>query len=313
MNGVWFLCRSLFVPAVLVAAVSVARGDAGLSFERKDDRLKIEIGGKPFATYVWRDAKIRRPYFTALHAPNGTQVTRRHPPVPDEDATDHDTMHPGLWMAFGDISGSDFWRNKGTIEHAGFVEGPMWEGRRGSFAVRNRYLAQDRTICEEVCRIDIRVQPNGVLLIYDSTFSGPSEFYFGDQEELGLGVRMATPLIEKNGGRILTSEGATVVRDAWGKPADWCDYGGQIDGEAVGVLLMPDPANFRRSWWHVRDYGLMAANPFGRNAFTKEQKSRIDVKPGGKFRLRFGVLVHSGDFDAPAAYGDFVSLMKTQK
>ena len=57
---------------------------------------------------------------------------------------------------------------------------------------------------------------------------------------------------------------------------------------------MPHPDNFRESWFHVRDYGLMVANPFGQNAFTGKEKSRIAVKPGEKLRLRFGIWIHSG-------------------
>ena len=71
--------------------------------------------------------RILRPYFCNVHAPGGIQVTRNHPPVAGQDATDHDTMHPGLWLAFGDINGQDFWRNKGRIEHVRFTEPPKVE------------------------------------------------------------------------------------------------------------------------------------------------------------------------------------------
>ena len=55
---------------------------------------------------------------------------------------------------------------------------------------------------------------------------------------------------------------------------------------------MPHSKNFRPSWFHARDYGLLVANPFGQNAFTKREKSRVTVKKGEEFRLRFGVLVY---------------------
>ena len=86
---------------------------------------------------------------------------------------------------------------------------------------------------------------------------------------------------------------------------------GTIDGRAVGVVLMPDPKNFRRSWFHARDYGLLVANPFGQNAFAKGENSRVAVRKGDVFHLRFGLLV----YDLPAndtlpidiAYRDFVN------
>lgn len=299
----------LFLGLVLVLPTP-GRAQSPVTFDQKADRLDIQIDGKPFATYVWEDRTIRRPYFAHLHAPNGKQVTRNHPPVAGKDATDHDTMHPGLWLAFGDLGGADFWRNKGTVAHVEFVEKPKATKDGGTFAVRNRYTAGEKTVCEEVCRIAITARPGGYLIDWTSEFTGPAEFAFGDQEEMGLGVRVATPLTVKNGGQILNGEGAKNEKQVWGKPAAWCDYSGTIDGTEVGVALMPDPANFRRSWFHARDYGVLVANPFGRAAFTKGEKSAVVVKKGETFRLRFGVLVHSGKVDVGAAFAEWERLQK---
>ncbi|HVK08434.1 MAG TPA: DUF6807 family protein [Gemmataceae bacterium] len=287
-----------------------ARAESPVAFDLKDDGLRVRIGGQPFATYVWRDRTVRRPYFAHVHAPDGRPVTRTHPPVEGTDATDHAAMHPGLWLAFGDVSGADFWRNKGTVEHVEFVERPQTTREGGGFAVRNRYTAGGKTICEEVCRIAVGVRPGGHLIDWTSEFTGPEDFTFGDQEEMGLGVRVATPLTVKNGGSILNSGGSKNEGQVWGKQADWCDYGGEIDGRPVGVALMPHPDNFRRSWFHARDYGVLVANPFGRNAFTKGQKCTVVVRKGESFLLRFGVLVHSGRVDVAAAYKDWLAAGK---
>jgi hypothetical protein len=297
-RGVLLLGLMLMVPVPVHAQSPV-------TFCSKDGALHIQVDRKPFATYVWGDRNVRRPYFAHLHAPNGKQVTRTHPPVAGTDATDHDAMHPGLWLAFGDLGGADFWRNKGTVAHVEFVEKPKAAKDGGTFAVRNRYAAGGRTVCEEVCRVAITVRPEGYLIDWTSEFAGPADFHFGDQEEMGLGVRVATPLTVKNGGQILNSGGAKNEKEAWGKAADWCDYAGKVDGEEAGVALMPDPANFRRSWFHARDYGVLVANAFGRNAFTRGEKSKVVVKKGETFRLRFGILVHAGKVDVGAAFADW--------
>jgi hypothetical protein len=276
--------------------------DSPVTFVRGDSRLLIKINGSDFATYVWNDRTVKRPYFSHVHSPRGVQITRTFPPVEGRDATDHATMHPGLWLAFGDISGTDFWRNKGVIRHAGFVEEPVVDPQGGRFAVRNLYESTDQRVCEEVCRIRLRVTPHGTLIVWESTFSGGEGFTFGDQEEMGLGIRMATDLTVTHGGVITDSDGRKNERQVWGRQADWCDY----SGRGVGMILMPDPRNFRRSWFHARDYGLLVANPFGRNAFTKGEPSRVVVKRGETLTLRFGVLVHDSDVDRQAAYRDFL-------
>jgi hypothetical protein len=298
-KGAYPLCLAILI------ATSTAAAEPALRFDQHAGRLEISVAGKPLATYVWDDPRISRPYFAHLRTLDGTQVTRHHPPVQGRDPTDHDSMHPGLWLAFGDISGGDFWRNKARVNHAGFVEPPKADARGGQFAVKNVYVNGDKTICDELCRIRIDLRPGGYVLTWDSRFSGPDAFAFGDQEEMGLGFRVATPLAMKNGGQLVNSDALENEKQVWGKQADWCDYSGTIDGRRMGLLLMPDPANFRRSWFHARDYGLLVANPFGANAFTKGAKSSVAVHPGDSLRLRYGVFVHAGDVDLNAAYKDW--------
>jgi hypothetical protein len=301
----------------LLAASNLSAADVPkITFTKSADQLTVAVGGKPLATYVFRDAKIARPYFAHLKASGGTQITRNHPPIPGQDATDHASYHPGLWLAFGDISGHDYWRLKAKVVHDGFVAEPKGAAGRGSFAVRNKYLTTDgrQTVCSETCRFTFLVRPTGYLILWDSTFtSDDADFYFGDQEEMGLGVRVATPISVrgvsgKGGGQITNAAGDKNERGTWGKQSAWCDYSGTVGGRRVGITLMPHPNNFRSCWFHARDYGFVAANPFGRNAFTRAEKSKIVVKQGQSLRLRWGVLLHSEKnaekHDARGAYLD---------
>jgi DUF1680 family protein len=241
------------------------------------------------------------------------RVTRNHPPDAGADPGDHAALHPGLWLAFGDLSGADSWRNKAPVEHEAFVEPPAGGDGRGSFTVRNAYRPApgEPPYAREVCRVLVVVRPVGYLLVLRSEFTPVGQdLVFGDQEEMGLGVRVGTPLSVKKGGRILDAEGHRDEREVRGKASDWCDYGGAIGDRWAGVTLMPDPANFRRSWFHARDYGLIVANPFGRKALTRGPESRVIVRPGEALRLGFGVLLHSAPAATPtesrAAYRDYL-------
>jgi hypothetical protein len=281
--------------------------DTRVEFVEGKNRLSVVIDGLPVAVYYQHDAKIPRPFFAHVRTPGGIQVTRNHPPIAGQDLVEHDTFHPGIWMSFGDISGSDYWRTAARVRHAGFVETPKGGRGKGSFAVRNTYLDQadpSKVVCNEVARYTFMIRPTGYLLLWDSTFSSDREFAFGDQEEMGLGFRVATPIrveekseenadLVRGNGAILDSEGRKDGDEVWGNSADWCDYSGDMAGQRVGMTLFCHPKNFRPSWFHARDYGLLEANPFGRQAFGKGEKSSIVVKPGEKLRLRYGVLVHS--------------------
>ena len=265
-----------------------------LSVVEKPDRLVIVQSGKPVGEFVFADAKIRRPFFANLRAPGGTRVTRAWPPVEGVDATDHADMHPGVWLGFGDVSGQDFWRNKAEMRHEAFAVPPAWRGAHLEFATVSSLLAADSGKMAAM-RCDFTLVPKGHELHLDWAAAITPEidgFYFGDQEEMGFGVRMATPLIEKNGGLVTSSTGATTARETWGQAAEWCDYSRTADGIRVGARVIPGPANFRPSWWHNRDYGLFVANPFGRQAMKQGEESRVEVKKGDTHRLRFTLVLY---------------------
>jgi hypothetical protein len=289
-------------------------------------KLQITTDGQPVAEFVYQDSEIPRPYFAKLRAPGGIQVSRNQPPDPKLDVADHPLFHPGLWLTFGVLSGNDYWRNVAKTEFVEFTEAPEVTADGGQFTARFRYLGQDdpaKNICEELFSCRIMPRPAGTLIVWDSIFSGDEEFEFGDQEEMGLGIRMATPLrsepqargdIPPGTGTILDAEGRKNGAEIWGKSARWCDYSGTIDGKPVGATIFCHPDNFRPSWFHARDYGLLVANPFGRKAFHVGEESRIVVKPGKKFRLRYGVLLH-GDTEQGLneAYQDYLNLTDEAK
>jgi hypothetical protein len=322
------LFHSLVIPLLLCVLLPQANVEAEQPISPSIDlvegtgKLCVVIDGLPVAVYYYQDEKITRPFFAHVRAPNGMQVTRNHPPIEGQDLVDHDTFHPGIWLAFGDISGSDYWRMKAAVRHKEFVESPRSGKGQASFAVRNQYLDQNdpsRVVCEEIGRYTFMSRPAGYLLLWDSTFSSDHTFAFGDQEEMGIGFRVATPLrVESKpedhappgNGTILDSEGRKNGKQIWGNSADWCDYSGTMAGQRVGMTLFCHPENFRPSWFHARDYGLVAANAFGRQAFGKGEKSLITIKPSEQMRLRYGVLIHAGSADSrpdlEAAYADYV-------
>ena len=295
----------------VVKPVVDAKSKVGLDL--KGDRLIMTYAGKPLGEYVWGDQKVLRPYFANLHGSGGAKITRNHPPVAGTDATDHDTMHPGLWLGFGDISGVDFWRNRGRIRHVKFLAPPTATEDRVTFATESELLKPDgKRMGGMVNRYTLTRRPAGWLLVWDANFTATEqELVFGDQEEMGFGARVASECTEKNGGALVNSGGAKTAKTTWGKPAAWCDYSGTKDGRRVGITLMPGPKNFRESWWHTRDYGVFVANPFGRAAMGQGAKSAVAVKKDESLRLVFGAMLHEGkDYDPATEYKHFLEAVK---
>jgi hypothetical protein len=283
----------------LATVATTFAAQAEFAWVQEADRLIITHAGRPVADYVFQDAEILRPHFQNLHAPSGVQVTRHHPPAAGEPA-DHATMHPGVWLAFGDINGQDFWRNKARIEHTAFSTPPTLKDGKLVFATQNRLVAADgSTLATQLSRFTLaRSGDSAFLLTWCAEIRGEGrELVFGDQEEMGLGVRVASTLTEKSGGLVVNSDGRKGAKTAWGKRADWAAYSREIDGRLRGAAIFPARTNPHPTWWHSRDYGVIVANGFGQRVLPAAAAGKLVIPAGEALTLRYGILL----FDTPTA------------
>ena len=280
----------------------------GVQITQLADRLHVEINGQLFTEYFFKD--VPRPYCYPVIGPGGAPMTRNWPmkSVPDQepDANDH-KHHRSLWFAHGDINGYDFWSEDkmfGKTVHERFDE--VRSGADfGVIKSHNKWIAPDGKL---VCTDDrtIRIYNAGPaderMIDFDITLHATNgAVTFGDTKEGMMAVRLATTMRLKGKvgkGHIVTSTG---VRDGetWGKRADWCDYYGPVDGKTVGVAIFDHPENPRHpTWWHVRDYGLFAANPFGRHDFESlpdKMAGNLTVADGESITFRYRIYLHAGD------------------
>ncbi len=268
--------------------------EGGFEVQQQASRLVINYGSKPFTEFVFKDEKILRPFFANVRLTSIHKATRNHPPNPAVDAVDHDTMHPGIWLGFGDINQEDFWRNEGRIEHVRFSTEPVDRNGVLHFAEESRLLrASGKKLAELHSDYQLSRRSGGFLLTWDAELRASEEdLVFGDQEEMGLGARLSTSLTEKAGGQITSSDGLKGAAETWGKQAAWCDYSGKIVDSVIGITIIPSPQNAHTCWWHNRDYGVFVANPFGKRAGHVDGK--LTVKKGESLRLKFHVVFHEG-------------------
>ena len=290
------------------------------------DRVRVEIHGQLFTEYFFKD--VPKPYCHPLHGPGGLVMTRHWPmqEAPGEDR-DH-PHHRGFWYAHGSVNGLDFWTegaNRGRIVHESFAQiesGP----HTGVLHTRNRWVGPDgRTVCTDERTLRFYATPDSARVFdFEITLhASHGPLTFGDTKEGTLAVRVAeTMRVRPNKanagqppGRILTSEGHRDT-DAWGKRAAWCDYSGLVEGRLVGLAIFDHPDNPRHpTWWHVRDYGLFAANPFGRHDFEnlKDPTAGNLVLPaGGQVTFRYRFYLHDGDAARARVAEQYASWIRTR-
>jgi len=297
--------------AILIWLSLAASALAQFTVKKEEGRLEVSLKEQPVLSYYYKHAETTRPFFAHVKTPSGFQVTRNYPPVEGADRTDHPFMHPGLSLGFANLNGTNFWHNNdGVVEHAGFTEEPT-DGDFVRFAVRNVYKTKDgAVICGEQASYVITANEDGYAIRMESRFTGENEFYFGVKEEMGLAMRLASPLTVKDGkGSILSAAGGQNEKGTWGKPDVWWDYFGPAKNASAGILLMSGPGN-PEVWSHSRDYGVLVANPFPLD--NKENRElRTVIAPGKVFTLRFGVQVHEHarreDFNPEKAYQRYLT------
>jgi hypothetical protein len=266
--------------------------------------LVVEIDGKLFTEYCFMD--VPRPYFYPVIGPTDAAVIRHWPMkegVPNEEH-DH-PHHKSLWFTHGSVNGVDFWAdgdNKGKIVHEQFTEvssGP----RVGVIVARNKWVAPDgKVVCTDERTHRFYNRQNDRIMDFEVTIRATNgKVTFGDTKEGSLGIRLA-PTMQAQGkvaqGHIINSDGLREEAGAWGKRAAWCDYYGPVNDQMVGVAIFDHPDNPRHpTWWHVRAYGLFAANPFGQHDFEKKPAGIGDLvipdRRNVTFRWRF--YIHKGD------------------
>jgi len=270
----------LILPCSLLEAGDVA-------FEKGEDKITVTIDGEVFSHYH-TSSKWKKPFFDPVFI-NGTEITR--PIDPNEKEHPH---HKGIWVSVDEVNEVDYWGEKGVIKNISAECKETDSG--GQLMVVNHWLDGDgNTVVEE--HTTIHIAPNK-LMTYDITFKAPGhDVEFLDTKEGLLGFRMAHSMREKEGGRVLGANGKKGTQENWGKHNKWIDYFGEVEGKTFGVTLMDHPENFRKSRYHVRNYGLFSISPFGEKAYTKgkEEAKPVHLKPGESLSLRYGIYFHHGD------------------
>jgi hypothetical protein len=293
------LCLSLCLLFLLTPLANAA----DFKLEQHSGGIRVLLDGELFTEYLTNSGP--KPYLWPIIGPGGKAMTRAYPmkEVAGEKRDHH--HHRSMWFTHGDVNGVDFWlegKEGGTIVHrefAAITAEPVAE-----FTARNDWLAPDgRKVCEDQRRVAFSADGDHRIIDFDLTLTaseGPVTL--GDTKEGTFGIRVPTSMdVDQEGGapggRIVNSEGLTDAA-AWGKPARWVDYSGPVEGETLGIAILNHPQSFRfPTHWHVRTYGLFAANPFGLHDFYGDaaKNGAHQLAQGEAITLRYRVIFHRGD------------------
>jgi hypothetical protein len=294
--------------------------------ESKQQDVEIYRGGKLIARH--HSSLLGTPGLYPLNSPSGLPLTRDYP-MKEKGKYERDDHHHhrSLWFTHGIVNGLDFWLDKPT-PHTGYIVQTSLskeESEDGiTLVTNNDWNDKDgKRVLSDQRRWTFTESQGDTIIDLDVRLKATDgDVVFGDTKEGTLGVRVAgTMKVDaKLGG---TGQNAEGLKDgaAWGKKSSWVDYSGPIqqagsdepsDWPAAGITMFYHPSNsLADCFWHVRTYGLFAANPFGRHHFGQPEYEGVKIADGDHLDLHFRIVLHDGGFDREKSEQHFADYSKT--
>jgi hypothetical protein len=265
--------------------------------------VEVLADGREF-TRLLADPAERKPYLFPLIGPSGKMITRQFPMRKGVEGERQDHPHQrSFWFTHGSVGGADFWSEgagAGTVRQVkveSLESGPVF----ARIITRNEWIAPGgRKLLDDRRVLTFYPLERGETLIDVEIIltASDADVVFGDTKEGTFGIRLAESMKEERGGTIVSSREGRGMSQTWGKPAEWVDYHGMVEGDRVGVAILDHPTSFRHpTHWHVRNYGLFAANPFGYRDFYGKDSAKDGshtLAKGASIGFRYRVYLHHG-------------------
>ncbi|QDV25219.1 DUF6807 domain-containing protein [Aureliella helgolandensis] len=322
--------RLLAIAACLLLCTAGLHAEEGFSISCKASKVTISYNGELVTNYLFRDSDARKPYFWPVIGPTGKSMTRAFP-METVDGEQHDhPHHRGIWFGHQGVAGTDNWleiasknfegaqqesflASLGSINHTAFTRISA-DSDAAIIESENDYLdSSGKQLMADRRSMIFRMSDDKLVLDFNiALIAQYGDVELEDKKDAGLNVRVPTSMSLKDGeGHIVNSVGD---RDdaTWSKSAAWVDYHGPVEGEHLGIAFLNHPSSFRYpTRWHVRDYGLFTANPFGPKSLDENAESgTFTLKNGKHVHLRHRIIIHQGDektADIAAAFRDYAA------
>jgi len=324
--------KSRFLPITVFAGIVALMCVCHCTADEAENRISLKetpygcevaVDGKLFAGY--RKDFNGTPIIWPVIGSNEKPMTRAYPMTQrvSGETNDH-PHHRSIWFTHDDINGNKFWGGGSAIVHQEFLKSEC-DGKTATIVTKNNWLdkATKKPVCSDIRTVNFGTIEGARYIDFDVVLTAEQEdVTISDTKEGTFAIRVPTSMDVDSrkidpalGGKNINAEGLKDDK-AWGKRSNWVDYSGPVEGEMAGIAIFNHPASFRYpTWWHVRTYGLFAANPFGIKDFEPDLKTdgTVVLKKGESLKFYYRVILHTGDanaLDLGKLYKDYAELKK---
>jgi hypothetical protein len=279
--------KKIISTVLVIISLSNTFAQTKIVAQKFNSKIDILINNNLFTSYILsQDEKY--PFFFPVNGPSNASVTSlRNANYPH---------HSSLFFGCDRVNGGNYWQE-------GLERGQIVSIRADILESGN-----DKVIIENEC---IWRRPNASAPIKDTrriTITAPSKEVYQIDFDVTLEMlmdviiektnhslfsgRMDADLAVINGGTMINSNGEKGEKETFGKKAAWIDFYGKRGDKQEGMAIMQHPSN---EWypapWFTRDYGFFSPTPM----YWPQNDKETNLKKGQTIKLKYRVLVHSGD------------------
>ena len=264
-----------------------AQSQTKLTAEKIGDKIEFRANGSLLTNYIISENE-KYPFFYPVNGPSKASVTSmRNGNYPH---------HSSLFFGCDRVNEGNYWQEgieRGQIlslradilesggEKAVIENECIWKRPGADAPIKDKRIISVQLISPDKYQIDFDITMEmllevSILKTNHSLFSG----------------RMDPDLAVTNGGTMINAEGETGEKETFGKSSPWMDYYGKRMGDIEGMAILQHPTNeYYPSPWFTRDYGFFSPTPM----YWPENDKFTSLKKGAEIKLRYRVIVHSGD------------------
>ena len=283
MKKLWFATVSV-AGMMIVIPLSAAK----ITAVKVGSKINVTIDNKYFTSYIFSNDE-KYPFFYPVNGPvsGGSVTSMRNGEYPH---------HSSLFFGCDLVNGGNYWQEglergriisvNAEIKKQGgdtvlITDECIWSRPGAISPVKDTRTIIITSPSATVSQIDVEIT---MEMLIDVTIKKTNHSLFS--------ARMAADLSVKNGGTMINAEGIKSEKDTFGKNSPWMDFYGNRGEATEGLAIFQHPSNpWYPSPWFTRDYGFMSPTPM----YWPENGSETIMKKGTVLKLRYRVLVHSGD------------------
>ena len=281
--------QKLFLILILFP-VFIGQSQTKVTAVKVGNRIDVSINNNLFTQYIFSEDE-KYPFFFPVNGPSGFSVTSmRNSLYPH---------HSSLFFGCDRVNGGNYWQEgleRGQIKT---LRAEILESGNDKVVIENECIwwrPGAPSPVRDIRTITITAPKGDLFQIdFDITMDMLTDVKIEKTNHSFFSGRMAPGLSVTAGGIMVNAageEGETGDEGTFGKRSPWMDCWGTRNGKTEGMAILQHPNNrWYPSPWFTRDYGFFSPTPM----YWPEDEKATYFRKGESLKLRYRVLVHSGD------------------